>query len=278
MTPSDHPIFKRFPLNGEVALSTGSAPKPYHVYDGHGLVLVGHCDAAALMDGLAGQDVHPVLTEGGKGILVLFICDFAQASHGAHLEFHITALSAPKAGERLSDDPAAALAALATRKDWGVLSLHLWNDTSKVVAYNTEYLGLDAQPCSGRVEVTEGRLVFDFSVGDAKLISGSVRRNAKSDAGLMLRVIRQLGWSGLWDAMRRQPAEARVINRKSAPVPRNGRALTLTAPDTMVVTEVNSELDRIEFSEGPLASYAFSPRILEHVAPFRFVYLHPDDA
>lgn len=278
MTQAEHAIFSRFPLRGEVSLSTGSAPKPYHVYDGHGLVIVGHCDAEALAGGFAGQDVHPVQTEGGKGILVLFICDFAEASHGPHLEFHITALAAPQTGQRLSDEPAAALAALATRKDWGVLSLHLWNDLAGVVAYNTEYLGLDARECAGRVDIAGDRLSFEFSEGSTPLISGDVRQNARSDTGLMLQVMRKLGWSGLLEAIRRKPAEARVINRKSDVIARNGRALTLTAPDTMVVTEVKAGPDQIDFATGPLAAYGFVPEIMEHVTPFRFVYVHPDDA
>ena len=258
-------------------MSTGSAPTPYHVYDGHGLLLVGTCDATALEPSFTGQDVSPVLTASGQGVLILFVCNFNEASHGPHLEFHVTALAAPKAGTQITDDPAAALTALAVQRDWGVLSLHLWNDSEAVVAYNSEYLGLQARQCRGKMAVGASAVSFDFSDAQgAPLVAGTIRRKGRSDAGLMWRVLRNLGWSGLRDAVRRKPNVAHVINRKGNVIPRNGRARTLTAPDKMIVTAFDPEKDHLDLDQGVLAHYAFRPRIAEHLWPFRFVYLHPD--
>ena len=277
MTVPDHPIFAQSLPASELILSTGPAPVPYHVYEGHGLVILGYCDGTALLNAFAGQDVHPVLTQSGQGILLVFVCDFARASLGPHHELHITALAAPETGQVVADDPAAALASFATRPDWGVLSLHLWNDTSRVVAYNSEYLGLQAQQSDGHVTVQDGRLDFAFSGPDGgPLAAGNLRVNARSDAGLMMRVMRRLGWGALWDALRKRPALAHVINRKSQVIPRNGRAKTLTAPDKMIVTRFDPARDHVDFTAGPYAAFGFAPKIIEHLTPFRFVYLHPD--
>ena len=209
MSASTHPVFDLAPAPGQVTLSTGIAPTPYLVTDGHGLVVLGTCDAAALKPAFDAQQVHPVLTESGRGILILFICDFAQASHGPHLEFHVTALAAPTPGTTLPDAPEAALAALATQHDWGVLSLHLFNDTANVVAYNSEYLGLQAQLCSGAVDVSAAHVGFSFAQTDgAEIASGNMRLNKRSDAGAMWQVLRRLGGQGLWDARRKRPARA----------------------------------------------------------------------
>lgn len=43
-----HALFRRYPLAGEVRLSTGPAPTPYHVYAGHGLFIGGTADLAAV--------------------------------------------------------------------------------------------------------------------------------------------------------------------------------------------------------------------------------------
>ncbi len=277
MNTATHPIFLDAPLSREITLSTGTAPIPYHVYDGHGMIVLGSCSAAALADRFAGQDVHPVLSASGEAIVVLFFCDFAKASHGPHLELHMTVLAAPKQGETLSDDPAAWLAAVATRQDWGMLSLHLWNDTPQVVAYNSEYLGLQAAQCQGQIAVAKDQVEFDFSDGEgASLASGRLRRMPRSDARLMWRVMRGLGWRGIWAALRRRPASAHLINRKSAVLNRNGRAQTLTAPDKMVVTPFNPTLDRLAFG-GVLARYGIAAKVTQHIWPFRFVYRHPDD-
>ncbi|WP_370400943.1 hypothetical protein [Sulfitobacter sp. JB4-11] len=279
MSNDSHPVFAQAPQPGTVTLSTGTAPTPYTVTAGHGLIIVGHCSAGALAAAFDGQDVFPVLTEGGQGVLVVFVCDFAEASHGPHLEFHVTALAAPVPGATVPQDRAAALSALATQADWGVLSLHLWNDTPDVVAYNSEYLGLNARRCTGFVKVMQAHLDFSFEDQDGTaLSSGKLRLNRRSDAGLMGRVLRHLGWRGLWDAIRRRPARAHVINPKSRVMDRNGRALTLTAPDKMIVTGFDAAHDRLEVSGGILGRYGFKPLIFEHLWPFRFVYVHPDDA
>ena len=279
MNTKSHALFQKMPLRGEITLSTGSAPVPYHVYNGHGLLVLGTCKADILQRRFADEDVHPVLTRAGKGILVLFICDFPNASHGPHTEFHITALSAPTVGEVVPDDPSAALAALGLRPDWGVLSLHLWNDDPDVVAYNTEYLGLEATQLQGGVIKTARKLCFDCRDMDGEaIVSGKVRIPKRSDAGLMWRIMRALGLRGVWHAGMNKVSQATVINRKSPVMPYNGRAQTFTAPDKVVVTAFDPEKDEIETASGPLAANGFTPHILQHLWPFRFVYLHPDDA
>lgn len=37
MRPAEHPLFRRYPLDGQARISVGAVPTPYHVYDGHGL-------------------------------------------------------------------------------------------------------------------------------------------------------------------------------------------------------------------------------------------------
>ncbi len=276
---TDHPVYANGPARGEVTLSTGTAPTPYHVYDGHGLLIVGTCNAGALEGTFAEQDVHPVLTRVGRGILLLFVCDFAEASHGPHTELHLTALAAPMPGQVLPDDPAAAIACLPLQTDWGVLSLNLWNNTPEVVAYNTEYLGLQAMQMAGSVTVGEKAVAFDFTdPSGAALVAGKVRRNARSDVGLMWRVMRHLGLRGVMKVGGKKPALVHVINRKCEVIPRNGRAQTWTAADQLVVTGFDVTKDQLVTDQGPLAAYGFAPQLFEHVSPFRFVYLHPDDA
>ena len=279
MSAPAHPLFEKAPLRGDITISTGAAPVPYHVYDGHGLLVLGFCDGAALEAAFDGQDVHPVRTRSGKGVLILFICDFYKASHGPHNEFHITAMAAPEPGATLPDDPAAALTALATQPDWGVLSLHLWNDSPSVVAYNSEYLGLQAMQAAGEITRTQGHLSFAFKNQQGTLlVAGKVRLNTQSDAGLMLRILRHLGLRGIWRAARDKVSQAAVINRKSGPMPHNGRAQTYTAPDNVVVTAYDAAHDQLETTSGPLHALGFSPQILQHLWPFRFIYLHPDDS
>lgn len=272
----EHPLFLAHPFCQNVTVSTGDLPVPYHVYAGHGALIGGLCDPVALARAFAGQDVFPVLDEHGQGLAVLFVCDFTDASHGPHREIHLTALAAPTKGETLPADPAALFAAFALRPDWGVLSLHLWNDDPGVVAYNREFLGLDAQLCSGDFALTPNRVTFDFADADgAPLLRGGLTAGRLSEAGMMWGLLRHMGLSGVVAAARQPHATAHVINRKGPVIGKNLRARTLTAPDRMVVRRFRAGRDRLDLPHPVLEPYAFRATCLEHISPFRFVYLPP---
>jgi len=36
MSPAEHPLFRRFQIDGQAQLSVGTVPTTYHVYDRHG--------------------------------------------------------------------------------------------------------------------------------------------------------------------------------------------------------------------------------------------------
>lgn len=277
--PANHPLFAQAPLSGQVTVGGVDLPTPYHVYDGQGTVLCGACDAAALEPAFAGQDVHPVLTASGQGVLCLFLCDFTQASHGPHLECQVAALASPTPGARISDTPEAPLSAMAMRPDWGLLSVHLWNDTAPVVAYNRDYLGLDAASATGFITRAKGRMTVQFNdASGAPLMTGDLALNRRSDLRSMAALMRLMGVRGIWRAARQKFATAHLINRKGAVLPENRRARTMTAPDTLVITRFRPGRDRFEMVHPALARLGFQPACAEHFSPFRFVYLHPDDS
>lgn len=274
--PRRHPLFWRFPLAGTVAVSTGDLPKPYHVYDGHGLLITGQAKADVVAQAFVDQDVFPVLTQSGKAAMGLFICSFADASLGPHLELQAVALCADVPGQTISDGSTAFLGALATRPELAVLSLNLWNDTAPVVAYNRDYLGLEADLAQGQISLGK-RMDFNIAAPDGTaLAEGSIRKNRLSDLGATFALMRQLGLHQVLRLARQPFALAHLVNRKTPVLPCNGRARTITAADQMVITYFAPKRDRLTLC-GPLAAYNFEPQCFEHMSPFRFVYLHPHD-
>jgi len=53
MNSRAHKPFGAYPLRGRASLSTGAAPTPYHVYDGHGAFVGGFADFDARADSLS---------------------------------------------------------------------------------------------------------------------------------------------------------------------------------------------------------------------------------
>lgn len=259
-----HALFRAFPIAGTVAVSAGNLPPPYHVYDGHGLLITGHAQAAALTQAFAGQDVFPVLTDAGHAAMGLFIGHFTDTSLGPHLQLQAVALCAPTPGARISNARTAMLAALASRPDWSLLNRHLWTDSAVVVTYNTEYLGMQAALATGEIAHNK-RLSFAFHDAQGALASGDLRLNPMSDLRAIWGLMRQIGLHQTQRLARQPFARLHMVHHST-------RTQTLTAADRRVVTRFDPKRDRLTLS-GPLAAYDFQPLICEHLSPFRHVHL-----
>lgn len=277
MTNTQHKLFDDFPLNGTVSLSTGEAPTPYHVYDGHGLLVCGLADLGMVDKALEDQDVQAVRTESGKAVMGIFVCDFQQASLGPHVELQISALVSRTKGEIVSDHAFALPAAMVARPEWGTVCLHIWNDTETVVAYNRDYLGLNPQLVAGKIDRTGGRKVFSFSVPDGRtLLKGEVNEKSRSSLTALFGLSRLTGLGPLIRLARQPYVNAHVINLKGRVFPENRRAPTYTAADVNVLQQFDPRQDEFTIIDPDLQQYAFAPQCYQHISLFRFVYLKPE--
>lgn len=272
-----HRLFHKFPLDGSVSLSTGDAPIPYHVYDGNGLLISATGDFAMVAQKISSEDVHLVRTASGKAVIGIFVCDFVDASLEPHTELQVSTLVSRTKGEVVSDHPFALAAAMVTRPDWGTMCLHIWNDTEVVVAYNREYLGLNPLQGSGTIRRTPGRKSFEFSSPKgAAILSGDVSEKTRPRLRDLLGLMGLTGTRPLMRYVRKPFAEAAVLNMKNDVFPENRRAPTFTAADTNVLQIFEPTKDQLSVHSTDLAPYDIVPRSLQHISPFRFVYLKPD--
>ena len=86
-----HPIFQQHPLSKEmVQTSVGAQPTPYHIYDGHAVLIGGTADLAAVKKLLHNERVVPVQTQSGRALMALWAVDEPVASHGAHTEMQVS--------------------------------------------------------------------------------------------------------------------------------------------------------------------------------------------
>mgnify|MGYP006876346025 CR=1 FL=1 len=104
------------------------------------------------------------------------ICDFADANLGAHHELQISLFATPRSSPPLPADPFAFFRALATRPDLLMVCHGLWNNTRRVVRYNTEHLRLNARLTQSEVKFEHSRWAFDSrDVQGALIAAGAVR-------------------------------------------------------------------------------------------------------
>jgi hypothetical protein len=275
--PHDHPIFQQHPLSGRVMLSTGAAPTPYHIYDGYGLFIGGVCDLAAAQQLLKPETVTPVQTTDGHALLGVWVCDFTEASLGSHqeLQFSIFVSSQPVAPIELR--PFTILTLMLTRPDIQMLCHGLWNNTPTVVAYNREYLSLNARQADSRIERDQNALCFAFNdqATGQPILAGTVQQPQRVSWRAILNFMTSLGFKRSL-ALQRQPwISLTVINPVGVQLDRNAAARTFTSNAVTVLRYFDQRTDRLDFGDTPYRALCFTPQFVQSMSGFKFVYLQP---
>ncbi|MBP7686532.1 MAG: hypothetical protein KA765_01430 [Thermoflexales bacterium] len=278
ISPPDHQLFKQYPLNGRVALSTGEAPTPYHIYDGYGLFIGGVADLPAVQRLLAPEGVLPVTTTDGHALMGIWICDFTEASLGAHTELQFALAVTRSASDPIEPHPLNILTLMLTRPDLGLLCHGLWNDTPNVVAYNREYLSLNARQTDSRITRSANALTFNYTdhATGQPILSGAVQLPQQASWRASWSLAARLGFKSTM-ALRQQPwISMSVLNPVGVVLNRNGTSRTFTHNTTTVLRYFDRRADRLEFGDTPYRALNFMPQLVQYMDGFKFVYLQPE--
>lgn len=273
-----HALFQRFPLTGTRAISTGEVPVPYHVYDGHGLLLGGTVSATAAAHLMAEEGVKPVLTQAGQALMAIWVCDFTAASLGPHTELQFALLASNQPVAPLPDHPLSLLKALAEIPGVGLFAHGLWNNAASAVAYNRELLGLRAHAAHSTITRAPARETFVFrDESDALIFRGEVTLATRTPPGVAWQMLQLFGIRGSVRLSRQPYLAATVINPVGDVLPTNAQAKAYVAADTPIVQRWDAATDRLEFGRELYRSLQFQPTFVEQFEPFRFVYLMPEE-
>jgi hypothetical protein len=276
MSDHNHPLFERFPLAGKAALSTGSVPTPYHIYDGYGAFVGGTADLSAVKALLKGERVIPVQTADGHALMGIWICDFLDASLGAHHELQCSIFVAPAPVPPVPAQPLGLLGAMLGRADVQMLCYGLWNNTPVVVAYNRELLSLNAQLTRSLIHRELDALNFSFRDNSGDLIlEGKLDRPGKASAGAGIALMRQLGFLKGMRIARAPWVKMSVVNPLGVGLGNNAVAEAFNKNDANALRYFEPERDQLTFGDVPYARLGFQPRFVQFMDGFKFVYLNP---
>ncbi|MFC1960095.1 hypothetical protein ACFLYO_05255 [Chloroflexota bacterium] len=274
-----HPLFQRYPLNRTAPLPAGTLPAPYHVYDGTALLIGGSITLGSAMQLLAGQAMKPYVTLNRRCLLVIWVCDFTDASLGPHQELQFSLIAAHDARPPVAAHPLSILKILALDPAARLLAHHIWNDTEPAVTYNRDYLGLDAGQATGTIQQDKNRVNFAFTEAatDATIVTGKVAASKRTSFGTMIDMMRFFGFSDTMRFAGQSTLTATVVNTRSTVLPRNVDAPTFTHNDRVVLREWDEQTDELQITYPAYADFDFRPLFVEQMTGFKFVYLHPDD-
>lgn len=277
--PHSHPLFNRFPLAADVQLSTGPAPTPYHVYDGHAALVGGTANVQIVRSLLQEEELHPVVTRSGRALAALWVCDFQDASLGPHLELQVSFFTSRIPLDPVPEHPFLILKLLAEEAPAGqsvqMFCHALWNDREPVVAYNREHLGLPAMLAAGNVnrDLRRGLKEFHFSTPEgARLVAGTLLEKTRTPLGAAASLSRLLGLTRALQLNRQPWLEAEVANPRSAAFPFNGTAHTYLSFDRAVLHTFDPRREQLAFGPDIYPGLDFRPEQVEHMLGIKFVY------
>lgn len=271
-----HKLFEQFPLKGEREISVGRVPVPYHIYDGHGLLIGGTADLSTVTALLQREQVQPLQTSDGRALMAIWICDFNKASLGAHNELQVAIAVSHQPISPLESHPLSFLKGIFVNPDVRLLCHGLWNNTEKVVAYNRELLGLNAQLNQGQIKRGNGIKSFTFRNAAGELIvQGQVREAKYTPMDVGWQLAKLLGFKQTIRAFTQPYIGTQVVNIIGDVIAYNADAPAYLSADTPVVQYFDPTTDSITFYSKPYRDIGFRPLFLEHFEPFRFVYLTP---
>lgn len=272
-----HALFQQFPLNGKATLSTGQIPTPYQIYDGYGAFIGGTADLTAVQRLLQPETVTPMQTVDGRALMGIWLCDFTDASLGAHHELQFSVFVSRRPVAPIAAHRVSLLAALLTNPDLQMLCHGLWNNTPTVVAYNRELLSLNARLSTSKISLDRQQLcaeVSDSASGDP-LLAATLHKPTQPALGASFALAGQLGFRRTMQINRQPWVSMSVVNPVGVVLPYNATAQAMTKNATNNVRYFDPDRDRLILSASPYRELDFQPHVVQHMNGFKFVYLNP---
>ena len=284
-------IFQQYPLHGLRKITGGSAPVPYHVYNGTALFIGGTASQASVQALLGDVDLELVRTTQGEALISLWVCDFAQSSLGAHkmLQASISVVL-EEALPPVEPQPLALLATMLTMPQVGMYCLRTWTDEARVAIFQSELLGLDVHLAQGEFPQDPAGHIAEFEFWDVSngetLVSAQIRERAYTAPRPALALLRRLGLSGFLQVSRQPRFSLRTVtpcrSKWLIGGPTGARAQQVSQlfwQNQRTVTQFfNPHSDRLYLNDSVYPGVEFHPQFIERLEGFKMVYLLPGNS
>jgi hypothetical protein len=276
--PRDHELFQRYALSSEKQLSCGIVPIPYHIYDGYGLLIGGTANLSAVKNLLQGEQVMPVETADHQALMAVWVCDFTDASLGPHQELQFSIFVSRRTVNDIEPHPLAVIKVM-LHADVRMMCHGLWNNAPRVVAYNRELLGLNANLAKGTIQPDphNGALTFSFSTDDSNelIFKGRLRQMQRPSYRADFEMMRLLGLKTIQRLAVQPWIAIQVMNPVGKAIPHNAEAQAYTKNESNALRYFDPASDALEFGNDAYRALQFQPRFVQQMSGFKFVYLNP---
>lgn len=272
---SDHPLFKQYPVDSQVLIAGEHCPSPYHIYDGSILFIGGTVAGTTARQLLANERLAPIMDQNDRALAALWVCDFTEANLGPHHELQISLFASVDPVPPVRAHPFAIHRTLVNDRATRMVCHGLWNNTAKVVGYNTQHLGLNAR--RGHSDITRGRGRWQFRASDDNglVATGDLALPARAAPVQLAAMMQHIGVKGLLRSLRTPYVHVPVVNTRNRFADDNRVAHTYTRNDNQVIRRFTAQ-DQLSIHYPQAAVLDFAPDFVQHNEGVRFVYLRPE--
>lgn len=268
-------LFQQFPLDGSVTVDGEELTTPYHIYNGTMLSLGGTVDGEAAARFLASEHLEPVLDTNGRALAALWICDFTEGNLGAHHELQISLFATRCEVQALPVNAFSFYRAMAAMPDLMMVCHGLWNNTQRVVRYNTEHLLLNAKLTQSEVDLSGDRWTFKFRDAEGGVIAeGSVPSMRRQPGAVVWKIAWQMGLPGFLTLLKAPFFKIPVVNTRRQDAPCNHACMTYTACEKPQIREATSK-DLIVIGDCVYSKLDFRIGFVQELKDIGFVFMRP---
>ncbi|MGQ5719923.1 hypothetical protein [Pseudochrobactrum asaccharolyticum] len=268
-------LFQRFPIDGSLNIAGALVTTPYHIYDGSMLSLGGTVDGEVATRLLEAEHLSPVLDTNGRALAAIWICNFAEANLGAHHELQVSLFATQLKVQRLKADAFSYFRALTKVPDLMMVCHGLWNDTQRVVQYNSEHLRLNAKLTQSKMDFSGENWNFKFCDTFGNIIAeGSIpllRHQLTKDTW---QIAQRMGIRGTLNLLRTPFFEMPVVNTRQNSDTCNHVCVTYTACDKPLIRKTTDE-DMIIIREPIYQNLDFRTAFVQQLKNIGFIFLRP---
>lgn len=278
-SPRSDSLFKQYPITTELRTSAGPVPIPYHVYDGRVLMIGGTAELGTVNELVKDEHLSPLRDSAGRALMVLWVCDFSDASLGPHKELQISFIVKRGPSRPINAHPLAVHRALLIEPGVGMFCHAIWNDTNAAVTYNREILSLPVHLATSSVGHDAAGITsfaFKLASNSRPLVAGKILDTLSQPANVGRLMFSALGLGGMLRLMRRPDLHVQVINPITKTIEDNLAADTYTRSQRQIVRLYDPAIDQIAIQDDAYRQLGFWPQFVQQMEGFRFVYLNPE--
>lgn len=268
-------LFQRFQIDGSVVVAGEESTTPYHIYNGTILSLGGTVDGKVAARFLAAENLEPVLDTDGRALAAIWICDFTEANLDAHHELQISLFATRHKEQPLRADAFSFYRALKLIPDLMMVCHGLWNNTQRVVRYNSEHLLLNARLTKSEVGFSGDNWTFRFRDAAGGLIAeGSVQATGRQPASVGWKIARQMGLRGFLKLLKAPFFKLPVVNTRRQGEDCNHVCTTYTVCEKPLIRAATNK-DFIAISEANYAELDFRITFVQVLKDIGFIFMRP---